>query len=702
MKKEYTLKSQDNNYWIFSWINEKGENKSFKLKWDNLPKDLDGKTVIALELNQSNNMPSKIEFEGKQYNRLTPAAPPPTPNAQNKGRNGGRNQGGNAGRNQGPYNNTRIQAPYNFISLNETVVPSKNHGNNFHTFEGHSGYIDLEFENLTNIFIKGKDIDFFKAGKKYAIPGSSLRGMLRQLIEIVSWGKMTIYTDYKMSERDKDNYNNDNQMGFLYYDRKNDNFQIRPVTNYPENIIKPDQIRNFTYKMDPQDQEYVYVITKTVGASRHFRVRYKCQNHHFTLDKNSEPVKNYIKDETRNAEGEMANVIETAMKSNNALMNEFGNSYIGIPIWYKAIGDKIISFGHCKNYRVPFKKSIKDGIHQNGDVKNIIDFAESMFGSADKDKQSAGKLYVQDLMASEAKIEEAILQILSNPYPKNKDLYLVPGTSWDKNPKIRGYKQYWHRNTAYYNDPVTVEAGQYTPQIDQVNFNKTKFRKNEEYLKFKPGNDTNFKVANLRKAGGQNQEFTFTKTLKATNNSAINNEIRPKITNEANKLQFKIANTIQPGAKFKGRIRFVNLSDEELGTILFILNLPDNCCYKIGTGKSIGLGSMKLNNATLTLIDRKERYMALLSEDGKWALAEEEMGSVKNYILSFENHMNKEIGHKGILWEHSRMKELKAMLTYRDDVASDAWLKRTNYMSLEGFREAKQPLNDPITIVTTH
>lgn len=695
MKNEYTLKFLGKNNWSFTWIDDKGNSKSISMQWDSLPKELDGKTVIAIEFNSSNNRPSKIECDGTPYVRSIPTPPPAQPvSDRNHGRNQGRNNGGNNG------NNTRMQAPYNFITLNSKVVSSKTHGNNFDKFEGLSGYIDLEFENLTNIFIKGKDTEFFKAGNKYALPGSSLRGLLRQLVEMVSWGKMISFTDYKMSERINNN-GQDKKMGFLFYDKINDNFQIRPAKETPESIPKPNDLKNFTYKRDEIDPAFVYIITKTIGISRHFRVLYQCEEHSFTLDKDSVAVYNYKKDETRNAEGEMKDVLDSSMKSNNSLKEQFGNQYIGIPIWYKAVGDKIVSFGHCRNYRVPFKNSIKDGIHQDGDIKNIVDFAESMFGSADKDKQSAGKIYVHDLIASDVKIQEAILQILSNPYPKNKDLYLRVGTSWDNNPQIRGFKQYWHRDTEKHYDPVDVENKLFTPDIEQVNFNKTKFRKKEEYLKFKPYNDHGFWVNNLMKTKGQKQEFTFTKTLQATRNLAINDEIRPKITNEANKFQFKIVNSIEPGAKFEGRIRFVNLTEEELGALLFILNLPGKCCYKMGTGKPIGLGSLRLNKTSFTLIHRKKRYASILTDTGNWALAEEKKETTNTYIEKFESYMVQAINHKGKLWEQERMKELKAMLTYRDDVDNEAWLKRTNYMSLDGFKDAKQPLNDPITISIT-
>lgn len=66
---------------------------------------------------------------------------------------------------------------------------------------------------------------------------------------------------------------------------------------------------------------------------------------------------------------------------------------------------------------------------------------------------------------------------------------------------------------------------------------------------------------------------------------------------------------IQPvtGVRFTARIRFDNLADLELGALLAALELPEGCAHQLGMGKSLGLGSVRLT-ARLCVVDRAARY----------------------------------------------------------------------------------------------
>ncbi len=43
------------------------------------------------------------------------------------------------------------------------------------------------------VFIRGIGNEFYKAGDKFAIPGSTIKGMIRHLIEVISFSETTIY-----------------------------------------------------------------------------------------------------------------------------------------------------------------------------------------------------------------------------------------------------------------------------------------------------------------------------------------------------------------------------------------------------------------------------------------------------------------------------------------------------------------------------
>jgi CRISPR-associated protein (TIGR03986 family) len=78
------------------------------------------------------------------------------------------------------------------------------------------------------------------------------------------------------------------------------------------------------------------------------------------------------------------------------------------------------------------------------------------------------------------------------------------------------------------------------------------------------------------------------------------------------------------GAKWRFEIRFDNLNDVELGLLLYALCPSDEFGHKIGMGKPLGLGSVRITIEHVRLVDRETRYSAdgwdrpRYSEDLAW------------------------------------------------------------------------------------
>ncbi len=136
---------------------------------------------------------------------------------------------------------------------------------------------------------------------------------------------------------------------------------------------------------------------------------------------------------------------------------------------------------------------------------------------------------------------------------------------------------------------------------------------------------------------------------------------------------------INQGAKFKGKIRFDNLSDIELGALLFAVDLPEHYAHKIGMGKPLGLGSIRIN-AKLYLSDRQKRYKDLFAE---WNGLQEKSGEIKNIKLKFEQFILKELdngtGKYKSLWDTERLKEFARML----DFSNKPNKEKVSYMKLD-------------------
>gem|GEM_PF-3201275 len=104
---------------------------------------------------------------------------------------------------------TMVHAPYNFVPLSPHVwFPgwgvSVSHDVPFK--EGLCGTLEYEIEATTPIFVRGHDNSAFRTPDgRFAIPGSSVRGMLRNVVEIAAFGKLSRVNAFRYGVRDLQN-----------------------------------------------------------------------------------------------------------------------------------------------------------------------------------------------------------------------------------------------------------------------------------------------------------------------------------------------------------------------------------------------------------------------------------------------------------------------------------------------------------------
>jgi len=75
-----------------------------------------------------------------------------------------------------------------------------------------------------------------------------------------------------------------------------------------------------------------------------------------------------------------------------------------------------------------------------------------------------------------------------------------------------------------------------------------------------------------------------------------------------NQSQKNIVTPISKSCHFLFRIEFENLSEKELGLLVYSLNPTDSFHHKIGMAKPLGFGTVKFHIDGLFLINRKKRY----------------------------------------------------------------------------------------------
>ena len=103
-----------------------------------------------------------------------------------------------------------LRAPYNFVPLNVKVLESPWPEGPDHAApheRGLCGELTVEWRLETPLLVGGRDNNSpfqFGEGGPYAIPGASLRGMIRAVLEILSYAHLGAYDDQRFSVRDYD------------------------------------------------------------------------------------------------------------------------------------------------------------------------------------------------------------------------------------------------------------------------------------------------------------------------------------------------------------------------------------------------------------------------------------------------------------------------------------------------------------------
>lgn len=140
---------------------------------------------------------------------------------------------------------------------------------------------------------------------------------------------------------------------------------------------------------------------------------------------------------------------------------------------------------------------------------------------------------------------------------------------------------------------------------------------------------------------------------------------------------------VRAGTTFEGRIRFENLTSFELGALLAAFELPRSCRHHLGMGKPLGMGTVRVD-ASVRLYDPRQRYQDLSSPgwlsreriEEKLRVAREDFRG-----LIIEHHQRSggapELSEGAELWSIPRLAELRHMLEWdeRPERAKTAYIE---------------------------
>jgi hypothetical protein len=155
--------------------------------------------------------------------------------------------------------------------------------------------------------------------------------------------------------------------------------------------------------------------------------------------------------------------------------------------------------------------------------------------------------------------------------------------------------------------------------------------------------------------------------------------------------QHTVMQPVRAGVEFEGRLDFENLSDVELGALLAALQLPEGCAHKLGMGKPLGLGSVRIETR-LELVDRRRRYSTWVDTgesgdpiEGGLRASARCREAFTQIVLEHAEHTGETMlpGNGGL----RRIARLDALFTMLDWEGRPRDLQKTAYQDLDAFKQ---------------
>lgn len=599
-------------------------------------------------------------------------------------------------------------APYNFVPLPDIIVPAPPlPERDRYDLDRYTGIIHCELTTETPLYTRsalewdeygGIDVSdkptFFYVDpetKQPVIPGSSLRGMLRSMVEIVSFSKLQPVTDKQLFFRTMDR----SSVKDAYFDRMSSGIRggfFRTTDGGYR--IQPAFVGRIPY--DDQGSSYhLFRHPVRVGDPPNQRPNWDLQHKavwvrlHPDANQDVTRFRNIQEVSTQDRPGLQAGVLVItgwaprkraefvfvprkgpAVPVSREMYNRFhdddqltqwqkdafpvgqppgaerpqdGWLRDNEPVFYLLEDGELRFFGRAGKFRLPYRNSPSDmlpGYSPDSDTttSEIVDMAEGIFGRVDeratRHQQIAGRVYVGDGRLA-AEVEDDVWEL-----PPEGRLPRILSS-----PKPTTVQHYL---TQDYPDDVS-ELRHYESTKG------TTLRGHKLYW---------HKRSNL-------PQDAWSESTDAARTTQHTGSIRP----------------VRAGVVFGFDIRFENLRAEELGSLLWVLKVAAHDQYrlKLGMVKPYGLGTVRLTHS-LHCDDRRQWYKKLFSPEG-WQHQAREVNE-NDVLRAFENyvlqHLSDRRGSARTLSELSRIRDFLRVLTW-EGPGTD----QTAYMSLDGFQDRR-------------
>lgn len=385
----------------------------------------------------------------------------------------------------------KITAPYNFVPLNKHVyVPDWGDRvtQDIPFSDGEDGIIEVKWRNVSPLCIrdasdykteKGKDGEYNvyysmnvkQDGKRlFFIPGSSLRGMLRNTLNTMSFGKMTQYDDKYFGHREFDTKPPKEKFGWL--EKKGDVYTLYPCASSASKMLKEDVRRLYgAYDGTVKDEvvstwdrnENIRKASKGIQGEKYESGDYfpiiseeyalyatgKMQGklHELLIPIETKDGIELTKDEVTS----FLTIHERTPGFEDGFKKNLLDKGLKIPVCYLVVKDKdrkAIGLSHL--VRQPYKYGVKDLVEKEQKPVDGFDLSELIFGTVNGKCILKGRVQIGNAFSrvplADSQLGPVVSGVLGEPKPSFYPFYLKQYekqyTTYDDGGQISGRKLY--------------------------------------------------------------------------------------------------------------------------------------------------------------------------------------------------------------------------------------------------------------------
>ncbi|AKB19469.1 TIGR03986 family CRISPR-associated RAMP protein [Methanosarcina sp. WWM596] len=657
--------------------------------------------------------------------------------------------------------NRTSHAPYNFIPLPEKVVTVDSnidqdvYSTNQEEHTIHTGYIECKMTTETPLYIRcPMSISFFSehGDKKFheldddqknerarffhlenkncpVIPGSSLRGMVRTLVEIAGYGKMQWVSDKNLVYRA---VGDTSSLGDYYRTKLLGINKINDVENNKEYKYNAKYLKYFFdypsenvrggYLKKKQSNWYIqparkingetfvhidYNVAQTVNCGkRNFKQGYNKKD---LVEIFIKPPRNRVVPKRSNEN--LALKLAIVHEKSDISQNKKEGFEKAVIVRSGHMGGKTEKHMHCAIYEadpdeelILIPNQIWSLYSEDKDIprgipnRPLTEDGDPLFYLVDENENL---VFFGPTMMFRLPYDKSIISFVPEELRKEDEIDIseaIFGYTHEKN-SLAGRVSFTDARVESAKEGIWLTEEPITPKILSAP---------------KPTCFQHYLVQDLKQKHNPNKKSELAHYATPTNETVIRGhkmywnrgEINLKDIKESDDENIENSKShtkikpIKPGVTFSFRIYFENLRDFELGAILWVLTLPGEkgteYRHKLGMGKPYGMGTVKIESE-LYKTQRTERYQKLFEKDSWFEAVKKVPNESRNSLIkTFEKYVLNQIDEEEN--QLNKVERIKMLLKMMEWMGPNTDL--TKYLQINPVNEYKKRpvLPDPLNI----